>query len=855
MKYLFLLLFAAFILLIGVPTSEAELGPDLALVGALEATEGGGQSVTISGDYAYFTYNGGFGICNIQNPLDLNIVGHYHTGDHSHPAYSIAISGNYAYLVIDYHIMVIDVEEPANPTLVAIYSHNEMQYPKDIFISGNYAYVADSQKGLFVFEIEESANLVLVGRWGADRNYYGVTISENYAYLSGAQGLDLVYIEDPSNPAFAGNYYIQNSNYAKETIISEGYAYVSYTGDGAYIINISNPNNPTLVVKLKNLTEGGVWGVAISGNHAYLANRVNGVTIINIEDLSNPTLIISYGYTYDEHNSSLLHHNEINDIAISNNYLYIVDYERGLIVFGLDSDKDGFSDLIDEFPSNGAEWIDNDKDGIGDNQDTDDDNDGLSDIDENYSGTNSSRADTDGDGYCDGALIVEGACIGGDVFPVDYNEWVDTDKDGFGDNKDFYPNDPNKHTAGPNLALVGIYDHRSGDTGTRSVAISGNYAYIAENYDGVVVINIENPANPTFVTQILESGNAVDIAISGNYAYVANYNGGLLVLNIEDPSNPIKVGEYDTTSSASGVTISGNYAYIAEGTIGFEIINIEDPSNPTKIGKYNTPGTAMDITISNEHAYVADYEKGMTIVDIGDPSNPVQVARISDNNLKYAQSIFISGDYAYAANGGQGVYIIDIRDINSPRVIQEYSTRYSAHSIFVAGEYAYVADGEDGLNIIQISGVNTDSSHILVGLYNSHYTTYYANGIVVSGDYFYVIDTHGLHIFGIDADNDGYANEFDAFPNDNTEWFDTDNDGVGDNSDILPRVSSISTLNDMLIHTGIGIVCAGIFLFGLARYNTMNQIKIQKNKIDKIVNRLKEKGAKVDKIESMLKKN
>ncbi len=50
---------------------------------------------------------------------------------------------------------------------------------------------------------------------------------------------------------------------------------------------------------------------------------------------------------------------------------------------------------------------------------------------------------------------------------------------------------------GPDLALVGIYDHRSGDTGTRSVAISGNYAYIADGYSGLVIINIEDPANPT----------------------------------------------------------------------------------------------------------------------------------------------------------------------------------------------------------------------------------------------------------------------------------------------------------------------------------------------------------------------
>ena len=69
---------------------------------------------------------------------------------------------------------------------------------------------------------------------------------------------------------------------------------------------------------------------------------------------------------------------------------------------------------------------DNDQDGIGDSVDTDDDNDGLSDTQEAAKGTNPLKADTDGDVYNDSV----------DVFPLDSNEWSDTDGDGVGDNKD-----------------------------------------------------------------------------------------------------------------------------------------------------------------------------------------------------------------------------------------------------------------------------------------------------------------------------------------------------------------------------------------------------------------------------------
>jgi len=70
----------------------------------------------------------------------------------------------------------------------------------------------------------------------------------------------------------------------------------------------------------------------------------------------------------------------------------------------MDSDGDGYSDNVDEFPLDEDEWIDTDNDGIGNNEDIDDDNDGYSDnVDE---------------------------------FPLDEDEWIDTDNDGIGNNED-----------------------------------------------------------------------------------------------------------------------------------------------------------------------------------------------------------------------------------------------------------------------------------------------------------------------------------------------------------------------------------------------------------------------------------
>jgi hypothetical protein len=49
----------------------------------------------------------------------------------------------------------------------------------------------------------------------------------------------------------------------------------------------------------------------------------------------------------------------------------------------------------------------------------------------------------------------------------------------------------------------------------------------------------------------------------------------LLVLNIDDPVNPTRAGSYDTDNDARAVTISGNYAYLADYDGGLIILGLD----------------------------------------------------------------------------------------------------------------------------------------------------------------------------------------------------------------------------------------------------------------------------------------
>jgi hypothetical protein len=74
------------------------------------------------------------------------------------------------------------------------------------------------------------------------------------------------------------------------------------------------------------------------------------------------------------------------------------------------------------------------------------------------------------------------------------------------------------------------------------------------------VIDVSKPANPQRVGGQDTSGQALRVAVSGNYAYVADEAAGLQVIDVSNPASPPRVGGYDTSGEAYDVAVSGTYA-------------------------------------------------------------------------------------------------------------------------------------------------------------------------------------------------------------------------------------------------------------------------------------------------------
>ncbi len=294
---------------------------------------------------------------------------------------------------------------------------------------------------------------------------------------------------------------------------------------------------------------------------------------------------------------------------------------------------------------------------------------------------------------------------------------------------------------------VGYYDTPDRANG---VAVSGSYAYVADEMSGLQIIDIINPTSPSRVGYYDTPGFALCVAVSGSYAYVADWFYGLQIIDISNPTSPNLVGHCDTPGSAFGVAVSGSYAYVADDASGLQIIDVSNPSSPNLVGYCDTPGSAYGVAVSGSYAYVADDASGLQIIDVSNPSSPNLVGYCDTPGS--AWGVAVSGSYAYVADEMSGLQIIDVSNPFSPNLVGHFDTPGIAHDVVVSGSYAYVADGMFGLQIIDIINPTSPSP---VGYCS---TPGHAWGVAVSGSYAYVADdTSGLQIIAEGATLSGRA--------------------------------------------------------------------------------------------------
>ncbi len=211
--------------------------------------------VFVSENMAYVV-GGSLVILDISNPWNPSFKGGCDL--FGGRGYDIVVSGSYAYVVgVNDTLEIINVYDPAHPFVAGIYDtpDDTMDQSQSVFVDGSFAYVTfgNAQKGLRIVNIFNPANPIEVGAYdfepiSSTDHAQDIYVSGNYAYVAtSSNGLRILNISDPANPSEVVSY--EDTNwYAHNVFVSGDLIYVldSFGRSGFSVFQFITQDRPTI---------------------------------------------------------------------------------------------------------------------------------------------------------------------------------------------------------------------------------------------------------------------------------------------------------------------------------------------------------------------------------------------------------------------------------------------------------------------------------------------------------------------------------------------------------------------------------------------------------------------------------
>lgn len=244
-------------------------------------------------------------------------------------AVAVDVAGNYAYIADrDGGLQIFDISNPSNPVHVGAYDFNQQGIAQAIDVVGNLAYLAVGEAGLQIIDISNPANPTLAGSIATPARARGVQVVGNLAYVAddsgNGGGLQIIDVSNPASPSISGSFGVSTpGGLAGGVEVIGNIAYLTDGNNGLQIVDVSNSANPTLIKSVA--TPGGAAiGLDVVGNLAYVANREGGVQVI---DISDPFTAF---YVRTLHTPGIA-----TGVKVVGNFAYVTDGMAGLQVIDL----------------------------------------------------------------------------------------------------------------------------------------------------------------------------------------------------------------------------------------------------------------------------------------------------------------------------------------------------------------------------------------------------------------------------------------------------------------------------------------------------------------------------------------
>jgi hypothetical protein len=607
-------------------------------------------------------------------------------------ALSISDSGDLVFIGSGGGIFITDVSDPQNPEVLSEIRTRSLVDHCTYDPANKRLYVCAYFSGIEIWDLSDLYNPTRMSRIPTEPYpRSGVAYSGNYLFFTTNYSLWTLDISDPYNPSVVDDLFIANNLIAR-MYLKEQTIYIVTSTQGLKLVDVSDPLNLQLIASY-GYVSGSEFD--ISGDYLYAVNSSGMFTILNISDSLNVTIA-----------GSLNIGDYPKDIVVLNNRAYISKVSTGGGLQVINVEDPSSPAPITLYPGD-YEFIAGIEDYV-------------------YLTRNSDFSILD---VTDSAAVqyVSGFEIPGFIQDVSVSgNYAYTGSNGFRviDISD---------STHPLEAGYADIDGSLVEAADNSLVLYCPYSMTANNT--VYIMDVSDPENPVSLDSYLSPVMTWDLVVRDSLAFVACWWDGVRILNFEDPNNLTLIAHAMGWQSggvpgvdycyAQAVDVNDNYLYIVdyepfsnEDTYGLYIIDISDPAYPTLINRFqNITSYPNDVKVKDDKVYIADGYGGVEVVDVTDPLNPSVIGYV--DLVDGSTGITIEGNYAYVSEyilGG--LQVVDISNPSNPTLAGWYQpSGCFALGVDASNGFAYVADGLAGFQIYRnllVTPVSAESVEISV---------------------------------------------------------------------------------------------------------------------------------------------
>lgn len=461
-----------------------------------------------------------------------------------------------------------------------------------------------------------------------------VTVEGSRAYAIGEGTLFIMDVSEPSTPRVLGK--LDGLGSVRQIVVGRDVAYVSSRQDGLFVVNVADPASPALLCHYDTIE----WatGLALSGDVLFVACRHFGVELVDVSTPESPAHL------------STVRTGEAQSVVARNGWLYAGVW--------------GSSEIV------------------------------TADVRNPRSPVITSRVPLDG--YGDG-VDVRGNFLYAATGHHSRLPHRSEREPGFGTGHGlevFDVTDPAQPVFVSRLKFPKFYFIGND---MWSVTAAGDFAFVADTYNGVFVVDVRDPRQLRCVAHrrpaYLDSRESPDfvggLAIVKDHVYAAGGWTDLHVLDatgltpapviepdaapaIPPPTPPEESGfrTYKPGGQVYAAAMLGEHVVAACGSGGIHLLQLQPEIKALVVQP--TPDVATDVCVLNDLVYVAEGTEGLSIWSTSEPDGLKRIGRyqVPKKRVRHV-TVPAPGRYALVEVGSSTLHIVDVSNPSAPSLVLE----------------------------------------------------------------------------------------------------------------------------------------------------------------------------------------